>query len=139
MRKATKADLVRAKKPTKADVARAKKAAAKLDRQIEGQNAQLLDTLKKLAPQHPFPPEIFREWRSPLQDIELVSLSVALAEQLKRGAPPEHRTLADLQEAYNRVKRKTGKRPSRRAVERDSGYARDTVRNHWSQLRDEVV
>lgn len=43
--------------------------------------------------------------------------------------------LRDIQEAYERVRTKTGKAPSQRAVADHSGYPRDTVRSRWSQLK----
>jgi len=43
-------------------------------------------------------------------------------------------TLADIQQAYDKLHKKTGKAPSQRAVERESGYSRETVRNRWKKL-----
>ena len=43
--------------------------------------------------------------------------------------------LKDIQEAYERLRTKTGKAPSQRAVADHSGYTRDTVRSRWSQLK----
>lgn len=66
---------------------------------------------------------------------ESIEAQVARARKEGRRAQPGDRVMADIQQAYDEVRRQTGKAPSQRAVARRTGYARETVTKRWPKVR----
>ena len=89
--------------------------------------------MDRVAERLPKPVE-FQELKWPTPDYEIVPLAEQIENAVK--GPPKDRTLADIQEAYDEVKKETGKRPSKAKVVKRSGYSRGTVRERWHQIRD---
>ena len=69
---------------------------------------------------------------------EFASLAHSIGWQIPDGlkglAKPADQKLADMQQAYDKLRAKTGKAPSQRAVAAASGYRPETVSKRWPLL-----